>query len=109
MSSLIEMAARNELLRYDGHHTANEFLERIEAHLISRPAVEKEPVTQGSTVGPDGARREIPTIRPPDLVEETTVTDRPSPLSWTSISPQASTTESSAWVRAVRPPGEVKG
>jgi HPr kinase/phosphorylase len=109
MSSLIEMAARNELLRYDGHHTANEFLERIEAHLISRPAVEKEPITQGGIAGMDSVRREIPAIHPPEIGEEATITDRPSPLSWTSISPQASTTESSAWVRAVRPPGEAKG
>jgi HPr kinase/phosphorylase len=106
MSSLIEMAARNELLRYDGHHTANEFLERIEAHLISRPAVEEEPITQGSSRGPDRLERDSPTLRPTEQPPDPRDGDRPSPLSWTSIAPQASTTESSAWVRAVRPPSE---
>src|SRR5580704_13048761 len=37
MGSIIEMAARNELLRRDGRHTAHEFLDKIEGHLAARP------------------------------------------------------------------------
>ena len=35
MSAIIEIAARNELLRQAGHHSARDFVERIEAHLES--------------------------------------------------------------------------
>ncbi len=71
MGSIIEMAARNELLRRDGKHTAQEFLGRIESHLAARPSPSAEPET--------GTGR-----------------------SWPSMTPQASATESSAWIPAVR-------
>jgi HPr kinase/phosphorylase len=83
MGSIIELAARNELLRRDGKHTAQEFLDRIEAHLVTRPAIEREPE---SLVAP---------------VAESPPSKRPT---WSSLPPQASGTESSAWVPAVRPP-----
>ncbi|HEY8039607.1 MAG TPA: HPr(Ser) kinase/phosphatase [Polyangiaceae bacterium] len=92
MGSIIEMAARNEMLRRDGHHTAHEFLEKIETHLVTRPAVEREseslaapPVVPSEPVGKPG--------------------QQPAP-SWSSLMPQASGTESSAWIPAVRPPKE---
>jgi HPr kinase/phosphorylase len=43
MGSIIEMAARNELLQQDGRHSAHEFLDKIEAHMVTRPAIEREP------------------------------------------------------------------
>jgi hypothetical protein len=38
MSSIIEIAARNELLRQAGHHPARIFVERIERGVDSRQA-----------------------------------------------------------------------
>ncbi len=85
MGSIIELAARNELLRRDGRHSAHEFLDRIEAHLVTRPAIEREP---------------------DPLVTPITTTPRGRGAGWSSLPPQASGTESSAWVPAVRPPKE---
>jgi HPr kinase/phosphorylase len=87
MGSIIEMAARNEMLRRDGRHTATEFLERIEAHLSARPVVEPE-----SLASPPASAYESSGAQPP-----------PTP-SWSTLMPQASGTESSAWIPAVRPP-----
>jgi HPr kinase/phosphorylase len=84
MGTIIELAARNELLRRDGRHTAHELLEKIESHLITRPALEQAPE---SLVG---APASTPSPK--------------SASSWSSLPPQASGTESSAWVPAVRPP-----
>src|SRR5580658_4456332 len=42
MGSIIEMAARNEMLRHDGRHTAHDLLDKIEAHLVTQPAVDRE-------------------------------------------------------------------
>ena len=39
MSSIIEIAARNELLRQAGHHPAREFVERIDARLVRGEAI----------------------------------------------------------------------
>jgi HPr kinase/phosphorylase len=83
MGSIIELAARNELLRRDGRHSAHEFLDRIEAHLVTRPAIERELAPLASRVATSSAR---------------------GTTSWSSLPPQASGTESSAWVPAVRPP-----
>src|SRR5215469_7771900 len=43
MGTIIELAARNELLRRDGRQPAHEFLNKIESHLITRPALEQAP------------------------------------------------------------------
>ncbi len=72
MGSIIEMAARNELLRRDGKHTAKEFLGRIESHLSTQPSYAD---IEEARTGP----------------------------SWPSMTPNASATESSAWIPAVRP------
>jgi HPr kinase/phosphorylase len=81
MGSIIELAARNELLRRDGRHTANEFLDKIEAHLAARPSLDSE-----------------------SLAAVACATAGRGPGTWSSLPPQASGTESSAWVPAVRPP-----
>jgi HPr kinase/phosphorylase len=90
MGSIIEMAARNEMLRRDGRHTAMEFLEKIESHTLARPALEREP--ESAAAAPVSAAD--------------SGGGRPgSPLpSWSTLMPQASGTESSAWIPAVRPP-----
>jgi HPr kinase/phosphorylase len=43
MSSIIEIAARNELLRQAGHHPAREFVERIDARLTRGETSERRP------------------------------------------------------------------
>jgi len=81
MASLIEMAARNEMLRRAGRHTALEFLQKIEGHM--QPDVgDSEP------------------IAPAQDIEES------KPATWSTLAPNASGTESSAWIPAVRPPRE---
>jgi HPr kinase/phosphorylase len=89
MGSIIEMAARNEMLRRDGHVTAHEFLDRIEAHMSARPAIESLP--ESSSAMPGGPHEPAPKTQPPTP-------------SWSTLMPQASGTESSAWIPAVRPP-----
>ncbi len=64
MGSIIEMAARNELLRIDGRHTAHDLLEKIEAHLVVQPAVdrESEPRSAAHESGEEeAARHPLPT------------------------------------------------
>ncbi len=95
MGSIIEMGARNELLRRDGRHTAQEFLERIESHLVTRPAIEREPDSMSSPPPPTTQAGQAPA--------KPTVPTQPAP-SWSTLMPQASGTESSAWIPAVRPP-----
>jgi HPr kinase/phosphorylase len=80
MSSIIEMAARNELLRRDGRHTAREFLTKLEGHLMDSHAAT-------SSEGLDSPR-------PPEA--------EPQKPSWSTLMPQAARTESSAWVPAAR-------
>jgi HPr kinase/phosphorylase len=91
MGSIIEMAARNEMLRRDGKHTASDFLEKIERHLTVGAAVDRE---SSSTAGPAPETGEAAPKHP---------TPAPTP-SWSTLMPQASGTESSAWIPAVRPP-----
>jgi HPr kinase/phosphorylase len=88
MGSIIEVTARNELLRRDGHNTAHELLDKIEGHLISRSTIERE----GDSVVP-------PTATESDDAKPTTP-------SWSMLAPHAKTTESSAWIPAQRPPKE---
>jgi HPr kinase/phosphorylase len=97
MGSILEMAARNELLRRAGKDTAQEFMERVEGHLITRPALERE--NESLAPGPvDAIERGTPppTVRVPS--------DRPT---WTQLQAErAIMTESSAWIPAVRPKPE---
>jgi hypothetical protein len=75
MGSIIEMAARNELMRRDGRHSANEFLGKIEERLV-----------RGIEADADRA----------DAIES-----KP-PATWSTLAPNASGTESSAWIPAAR-------
>ncbi len=89
MGSIIEMAARNEMLRRDGRVTAHEFLDRIEGHLTQRPALEHGPESLAA---------------PPEAPVDSRGKPEPPTPSWSTLMPQASGTESSAWIPAVRPP-----
>lgn len=91
MGSIIEMAARNELLRRDGRLTAHEFLERIESHLENR-------------VGDNGASQP----REAESGDSSPAKAPPPNPSWSTLIPQAKGTESSAWIPAIRPPVEGK-
>jgi HPr kinase/phosphorylase len=82
MGSIIEMAARNELLRRDGRNTAREFVGKIEGGIV-----------------PPSADRAGDSSIPPAVTD---LKGGPSP-SWSMLAPQARTTESSAWIPAVRP------
>jgi HPr kinase/phosphorylase len=86
MSSIIEMAARNELLRRDGRHTAREFLQRLEGQLI-----EADPADLGEGLDSPAA---------PEASSHHHVP------SWSTLMPQAARTESSAWIPAARPPSK---
>jgi HPr kinase/phosphorylase len=89
MGSIIEMAARNELLRLDGRHTAHDLLEKIEAHLVVQPALDRESEPRSSADESDDAAKSKQPLPTP---------------SWSTLIPQASGTESSAWIPLVRPP-----
>ncbi len=80
MGSIIEMAARNELLRRDGRHTAREFLEKVEGQLVTSPALESDAAD--------------PLEQAPEESMRTT---------WSTLAPNARGTESSAWIPAARP------
>ncbi len=90
MGSLIEMAARNELLRRAGRHTALEFLEKIEEHM--------KPEGQG-----DGPAHPMPLDPVPEAAEEGEAQQETRPATWSTLAPNASGTESSAWIPAARP------
>jgi HPr kinase/phosphorylase len=93
MGSLIEMAARNELLRRAGRHTALEFLEKIEEHMKPQSQDEGAP-----------APRPIDTRRA--AADEAEPQPETRPATWSTLAPNASGTESSAWIPAARPPKE---
>jgi HPr kinase/phosphorylase len=85
MGSIIEMAARNELLRRDGRHTANEFLQRIEGHIVTEP----EQFT-------DEANAPLDSPAPGEAKGRKS--------SWSTLMPHATGTESSAWIPVARVP-----
>ena len=101
MGSILEIAARNELLRRAGKDTARSFIERVEASL--RQGGERPPEPE-SMAGPvEDLLSPHPASPPPTL----DVRRRESPGAWrpgTLGSPSA--TESSAWIPAVRPKKE---
>jgi HPr kinase/phosphorylase len=122
MGSIIEMAARNELMRRAGRHTAHEFLERIEGRLVTRPALESEatagydptmestsPPTAGARSKADGAspangaRPEPDGASPANAGARSESDGAGKPTTWSSLVPAASGTESSAWVPVARP------
>jgi HPr kinase/phosphorylase len=95
MGSLLEIAARNELLRRAGIHTPQEFMKRIDSSLVD-PALEREPESLASP--PVDAIE--PGSHPAERLPKRVPSDPPT---WSSLTQSASATESSAWIPAVRP------
>lgn len=105
MGSILEIAARNELLRRAGKDSARSFIERVEASLqqrgLGRPI---EPESMASPVDDLIAVRRAPSP-PPDPRREPA--RDPGRHAWVATSPSSSNaTESSAWIPAVRPKKE---
>jgi HPr kinase/phosphorylase len=55
MSSIIEIAARNELLRQAGHHPARELVERIDSRITAGEAGSRRAVTLRRPVAPESS------------------------------------------------------
>jgi|CZKU01.1.fsa_nt_gi HPr kinase/phosphorylase len=98
MGSIIEMAARNALLRRDGRTPASDFLDRIEGHLAMRPALDAS-----------GMRREQEPGDGIGAIARDEGESAPAPATWSTLAPGASGTESSARIPAARaePPRSV--
>jgi HPr kinase/phosphorylase len=98
MGSILEIAARNELLRRAGKDSARSFIERVEATLQNRA----RPVEPESMAGPVDdliSPHKQPTPMPEKHRLPTTT--------WVSTGQEKSSpTESSAWIPAVRPKRE---
>ncbi len=108
MGSILEIAARNELLRRAGKDTARSFIERVEASLrhghSGGPGAAERPVAPESMAGPvEDLLSPHPATPPPTLDGRR----RESPGAWRSgLAGPSSATESSAWIPAVRPKQE---
>lgn len=131
MGSILEMAARNELLRRAGRHPAREFLQRLEAQRTgkglpplptpdegledARPpnllAIEPESVCDAPVRERDPFLRRItpsaiPKSPPPIRnLPHVPAAPPPPPSSGHHLRPLPATGESSAWIPAVRPKG----
>jgi HPr kinase/phosphorylase len=100
MGTIIEMAARNELLRRDGRHTAKEFLGRIESHLGSRPSQKDPAIDKPAASLAEGSARNDQATAPGQPVESPGA--RAGVHRWRSFTPNPSPNESSAWIPAAR-------
>jgi HPr kinase/phosphorylase len=96
MGSILEMAARNELLRRAGKNTSAEFVSKLEGTLVTKPALESD--NPESIAAPPAELERDTGIPPTNKVPA----DRPT---WSQLvaGERASLTESSAWIPAVRP------
>jgi len=91
MGSILEVAARNELLRRTGSHSAKDFMGRLEQQLMSAP--------------PSPATPEAHEPRPPTAAlssEEPRPAAPPEQLGRRSHTPMPQSSESSAWIPAVK-------
>jgi HPr kinase/phosphorylase len=123
MGSILEIAARNELLRRSGSHAAREFAGRIEQHLVTKdPRVEADrprdfraeidpaPAPTQDSVAVPPAAHSPPPPRPvsptPPAVQ---VAHHPQATGKHGLTPQPSAPssgESSAWIPAAKAPKE---
>src|SRR5262249_37931418 len=97
MGTILEIAARNELLRRAGKATAKEFLARIEGGIIAPEVVAPEApesvAVMTQSVPAEGSSQRVAIPRPPRS-------------SWTTLGEHGASNESSAWIPAVRPSKE---
>lgn len=104
MGAMLEMAARNELLRRAGKHSARELLARLEENvgIAQELAIEDQPESVVSApVGAKGVAPPPPnsSVAHPD--PRWSDSERPQPAA----KPYSGNTESSAWIPAFRPKG----
>jgi HPr kinase/phosphorylase len=114
MGSILEIAARNELLRRAGANSAKDFLARLEGRLVpGEIALDDPPNAEGAAKGAPagGAATSAPvhaSARPPGASPSLPGSKAPlppkPPASWTTF--EHSPNESSAWIPAVRPKGD---
>lgn len=114
MGAMLEMAARNELLRRAGKHSARELLARLEenAGLAPEVAIEDQPESVISNAAPVVMRWPHGAAPPPpnsSLARPDAAWSDSDPPSAPAIArrplPDRPSTESSAWIPAVRPKG----
>lgn len=101
MGAMLEMAARNELLRRAGKHSARELLQRLEenAGLAREMALDDQPESViSSAVAPVSNRNDVPPPPNSSVAEGQGWND-----SERNLPAQRQGTESSAWIPAVRP------
>ena len=116
MGAMLEMAARNELLRRAGKHSARELLARLEenAGLAPEVAIEDQPE---SVISAPVEARPLPAAPPPpnsslarpdpswDNRSDDRDSDRPAGPPGPRPGYDRGSNESSAWIPAVRPKG----
>jgi HPr kinase/phosphorylase len=97
MGTILEIAARNELLRRAGKTSAKEFLARIEGGIVQPEVVVPEApesvAVMTQSVPAEGSSQRVAIPRPPRS-------------SWTTLGEHGASNESSAWIPAVRPTKE---
>jgi HPr kinase/phosphorylase len=91
MGTILEIAARNELLRKAGTNSSLEFMGRLEQQLVTRAAVDSHADPNALFAGPA-----VPVVPP---APGSSVPAESTRVSWTGSN------ESSAWIPAVRPKG----
>ncbi|MFO0761229.1 MAG: HPr(Ser) kinase/phosphatase [Byssovorax sp.] len=67
MASILEVAARNELLKNAGHHAAREFFDKLEGSLIAERAQDESAVLPPVRAAAEPARPAAPRARGPSL------------------------------------------
>ena len=103
MGSILEIAARNELLRRAGKDSAREFLGRLEGQLVTGVALEEQPESAAAL---PVAPASVPTFHKPPTPPPRPSSPKPDRPTWTSLSDVGGSNESSAWIPAVRPKKE---
>ena len=115
MGAMLEMAARNELLRRAGKHSARELMSRLEenAGLAPEIAVDDQPESViAAPVAPVSSSASVlakPLPPPNSSVADPSATGQTTDPSWGDserahpVARPWSSTESSAWIPAVRP------
>ncbi len=105
MGAMLEMAARNELLRRAGRHSARELLARLEENAGLAPEVALEDQPESVVAAPVEAKRDDAPPPPNSSWAHPKWPDseRPIPAARPHMPPERAGTESSAWIPAVRP------
>lgn len=99
MGSILEIAARNELLRRAGGHSARDFMRKLERELGSNVALENTPLSSAVSMLAERAHDSGDSgDRARDLHEEGAGDEESVPSRWPTGSDPTSINESSAWV-----------